>query len=278
MTEPPVAAVAAAFLLGAACMTALAAVPATVGPKSAKPALVSPPALFAVATSAPRPVVAPLARVAEAPLLPPRAESAQAEGPVFLNTYYDFPEDPGAGADTPLYSARCEEIARVTRSFHDRVCVQGSGRLASGGTVSFATRDCACAETCPRTGQRICYEALDPARFPHGRGATGRPITPLRTVAVDPRVVPMGATLFIPELAGLPRPDGSRHDGCFVAEDRGLKIKGLRVDVFAGSSDTRRLWDASVPSNRGVHVLVGHPRCSHTIASRRARGGSRARR
>ncbi len=63
--------------------------------------------------------------------------------------------------------------------------MQGSGRLGAGQTVSFAKRDCACAAVCPRTGQKICFERLDPARFPSGRGASGGPITPLRTVAVD---------------------------------------------------------------------------------------------
>ena len=139
--------------------------------------------------------------------------------------------------------------------------MQGSGRLASGVTVSFAGRGCACAETCPRTGQRICYEALDPARFPHGRGTTGRPITPLRTVAVDPKVIPMGTPIFIPEYVGVPRPDGSLHDGCFVAEDRGLWVVGRRVDVFAGDPGTKLLLEAAVPSNRGVHVFAANERC-----------------
>jgi 3D (Asp-Asp-Asp) domain-containing protein len=182
--------------------------------------------------------------------------------PVYANTYYDFPgEEPGA-ADTPLYDASCKRIGLVPRAFHDRVCVQGSGRLASGQTVSFAKRDCACAELCPRTGQHICYDALDPARFPHGRGATGRPITPLSTVAVDPALIPLGTALYIPELAGLPRPDGTPHDGCFVAEDQGLRIKGLRIDVFAGDERTRRVWEASWPSHKGVHVHTRDARCA----------------
>ena len=114
---------------------------------------------------------------------------------------------------------------------------------------------------CPRTGQRICYEALDPARFPSGRGAAGRPITPLSTVAVDPAVIRLGSRVYIPELDGLLRPDGTAHDGCFVAEDQGLRIKGRRIDVFMGDAATRRAWEGVVPSHRGVHVLLGDARC-----------------
>lgn len=193
----------------------------------------------------------------------PRAIDLVASGDgVYRNTYYDFPSE-GAGAkDATLYDASCSPIARVTQAFHDQVCVQGSGRLAVGQTVSFAKRDCACASLCPRTGQKICFERLDAARFPHGRGATGGPITPLRTVAVDVSVIPLGTRVFVPELAGLPRPDGSPHDGCFVAEDRGIKVVGKHLDVFTGDPAMTARWNALMPSNKGVHVRVGDPRCA----------------
>ena len=38
---------------------------------------------------------------------------------------------------------------------------------------------------CPRTGQKICFDVLDISKYPWGRGATGQPIMPLLTVAVD---------------------------------------------------------------------------------------------
>jgi 3D (Asp-Asp-Asp) domain-containing protein len=183
-------------------------------------------------------------------------------GEVFRNTYYDFPRD-GAGApDATLFDAACAPIARVTQRFHDQVCVQGSGRLTNGETVSFARRDCACAAVCPRTSQRICFERLDSARFPHGRGAAGRAITPFRTVAVDTAVIPLGTPMFVPEYLGVPRPDGSLHDGCFVAEDRGLKVVGRQIDVFTGDPRHTAQWNALVPSNRGVHVRANDPRCA----------------
>ena len=187
------------------------------------------------------------------------AGSAQSE--LFRNTYYDFPSE-GAGAkESTVYDAACAPIAKVTTDFHDRVCVQGSGRLEDGATVSFAKRDCACASLCPRTGQKICYERLDPKRFPSGRGATGQAITPFFTVAVDSTVIPLGTRVFVPEFVGLPRLDGSKHDGCFLAEDRGLKVVGRRIDFFTGDPANTARWNAIVPSNRGVHVLPNDPRC-----------------
>lgn len=180
---------------------------------------------------------------------------------LYRNTYYDFPSDPGGDRSATLFDAACAPIAKVSRRFHDLVCVQGSGRLTTGVTVSFAKRGCACAAVCPRTGQQICFDRLDPAGFPFGRGASGRPITPLRSVAVDSAVIPLGSVVYIPAYAGVPRPDGTPHDGCFVAEDRGLKVVGLHVDIFTGDPAVTAAWNKIVPSNRGVHVHVDEPRC-----------------
>lgn len=183
----------------------------------------------------------------------------------FRNTYYDFPNEADfEGPQVPLKNARCDTITPVAKSFFEALCVQGSGTLRRGSTVSFAKRDCACAEVCTKTQQKICFDELDAKEFPWGRGATGKPITPLLTVAVDPEVIPMGTAVYVPELDGLPRDlDGSaHHDGCFVAQDKGLKVKGQHLDIFTGHASTTALWNRMVPSNRGVTVIVESPRCA----------------
>ncbi|MDF3068564.1 MAG: hypothetical protein K0R38_4165 [Polyangiaceae bacterium] len=182
----------------------------------------------------------------------------------FKNTYYDFPsEGDFTGETVGLMSASCQTIMNVPRPFYESVCVQGSGTLRSGGTVSFAKRDCSCAAECPRTGQRICFDLLDKAQYPWGRGAMGKAITPLLTVAVDSTVIPLGTPLYIPEYDGVARDltGTAQHDGCFLAEDRGLAVKGQHVDVFTGHREITQLWNRLVPSNRGVTVIVDSPRC-----------------
>jgi 3D (Asp-Asp-Asp) domain-containing protein len=183
----------------------------------------------------------------------------------FRNTYYDFPNESDHGGEgVDVMSRTCEPIAKVPRGFYEALCVQGSGSLARGVTVSFAKRDCACAEVCPRTGQRICFEALDRTAFPWGRGAAGTAITPLRTVAADPKVLPIGTVLYIPELDGVPRNGGGATlDGCFIVEDRGLRVQGEHVDIFTGQPSQTAAINAQVPSNRGVTVVVDAPRCAH---------------
>lgn len=181
---------------------------------------------------------------------------------VFHNTYYSFPNEAEyGGATTTIFDARCQPIAEVPKEFHDKLCVQGSGRLASRRTVSFAKRNCSCAARCPRSGQKICYEALDPAEFPWGRGATGKPITPFRTIAVDSNVIPLGTVVFIPAYVSVPMPGGALHDGCFVAEDRGLKVVGHRVDVFTGGEATTDDWNQRINTGQGVEIFVSHPGC-----------------
>ena len=183
----------------------------------------------------------------------------------FRNTYYDFPSELDyEGAQLELMNASCKTIARVPQSFFEALCVQGSGTLRRGATVSFAKRDCSCAPVCPKTSQKICFDELDARDYPWGRGATGKAITPLLTVAVDPSVIPMGTALYVPELDGLPRDvNGSAtHDGCFIAQDKGLAVTGNHVDFFTGHKDLTALWNRRVPSNRGVTVVVESPRCA----------------
>lgn len=188
---------------------------------------------------------------------------------VFHNTYYSFPNEAEySGAKTTLFDASCKPIADVPTAFHDKLCVQGSGRLVSQRTVSFAKRDCSCAAVCPRSGQRICYEALDPGRFPWGRGAMGKAITPFRTIAVDDKVIALGTPVFIPAFVSQPMPDGSVHDGCFRAEDRGLKVVGHRVDVFTGGEADTHDWNQRVPTGQGVEIYAGHPRCDSLLGQR----------
>jgi 3D (Asp-Asp-Asp) domain-containing protein len=77
-------------------------------------------------------------------------------------------------------------------------------------------------------------------------------------------VIALGTALYIPEYDGIARdPSGlTKHDGCFIAEDRGLAVKGQHVDLFTGHRTMTQLWNKLVPSHRGVTVVVDSPKCS----------------
>lgn len=73
-----------------------------------------------------------------------------------------------------------------------------------------------------------------------GRGITSRDsmgcrVVPMRTLAVDPKVVPKGSVVFIKETVGLPLPGGGVHDGLWYASDIGGAIKGDRIDLYTGA-------------------------------------------
>lgn len=190
----------------------------------------------------------------------------------FKNTYYDFPsEGEYSGSErVSVYNARCEAVAEVPDAFFQRLCVQGSGTLLSGGTLSFSKRNCSCAARCERTGQHLCFDALDADKFPWGRGATGKPISALRTLAVDSSQIPLGSLVYLAEFDGLALPSGGQHDGCFLAQDRGLWVRGRHVDVFAGTKAMRLAMEKQVPTGRGVTLVLDSPRC-HAVIQQGAR-------
>jgi 3D (Asp-Asp-Asp) domain-containing protein len=75
------------------------------------------------------------------------------------------------------------------------------------------------------------------AAFKHPRGCDVRPIPlmPYRTVAVDPKKIPMGTVLYIPQLRGEAfwlEGQLFEHDGYVVASDRGGAIEGNHIDIF----------------------------------------------
>ena len=99
------------------------------------------------------------------------------------------------------------------------------------------------------------------ARLYHagGGGATGndslgcRPI-PMRTVAVDPRVIPRRTRLFIRETVGLRLADGTVHDGYWYASDTGGAIKGQKIDFYTGHG--RGSMAPAMPLNQRRVTLV----------------------
>ncbi|MBI4815969.1 MAG: hypothetical protein HY791_06925 [Deltaproteobacteria bacterium] len=76
-----------------------------------------------------------------------------------------------------------------------------------------------------------------------GDGAGGRRLVPLRSLAVDPKVIPIGSVVYVPQARGLSLsvPGGRdledrrvEHDGFFFAATTGGAIDGHKIDVFIG--------------------------------------------
>lgn len=67
-----------------------------------------------------------------------------------------------------------------------------------------------------------------------GLDSLGCAVSPMRTLAVDPKVIPRRSIVFIEETVGMIMPNGKPHDGLWYASDIGGAIKGQKVDLFTG--------------------------------------------
>jgi membrane-bound lytic murein transglycosylase A len=94
----------------------------------------------------------------------------------------------------------------------------------------------------------VFFRVVDVAPEAGPLGCMGKPVTALRSVAVDPVVVPLGAPVWI-EAGGLAR--------LMVAQDKGGAIKGAqRADVFFGTGrDAGRRAGAFHHAGRMVVLL-----------------------
>jgi 3D (Asp-Asp-Asp) domain-containing protein len=133
--------------------------------------------------------------------------------------------------------------------------MEGTGVLADGRVINYHGK-------C-RYGYGTCFEVMDPATHPYGRGAGPRPLVPFKSVAVDPRFIAIGEPFYVPEFDGMVLPDGGRHDGCVRADDTGGGIKKKKMDFFVVTYANFRflldqLW--------GVIWITPHieaPRCEY---------------
>jgi 3D (Asp-Asp-Asp) domain-containing protein len=156
-----------------------------------------------------------------------------------------------------IYTRDGDLLGSFTEAFLKSLRLEGSGLLSDGRVVNYHGK-------C-RYGVGTCYQVLDAKDYPFGRGAGRRALVPFRSVAIDPRLVPIGEPLYIPEFDGMVLPDGSIHDGCVRADDTGGGIKKRKMDFFVVSYDNfrfllKQLW--------GVIWITPHiedPRCSFLL-------------
>lgn len=140
--------------------------------------------------------------------------------------------------------------------FFDELSMEGTGRTWDGRLLNWDRR----------WHGRPCFVEVDRDRYPYGIGVAGYALVPFRSLAVDRRFIPLGHTVEIPELAGMPLPDGSQHDGCFVAVDGGGAIQGHHIDLFLPSEETWRELSSQGYFPRYVHpVVLDAPRCSYAL-------------
>jgi len=191
-----------------------------------------------------------------------------------FNTYFLLARevDYSGPKDTPIYQTDGALIAMAPRAFVADLCVEGSGQLADGRIVNFSG-SCSYGPPC-LTGGQICYRELDRDAYPWGRGHGATPLRPLRSLAVDPHVIPFGSYVYIPRWKGVRIPSidgigGFIHDGCFRADDSGGWIvprpgdpPGLsHIDIFAGTRAMHRALEAIFPTRSVFEATIDTVSC-----------------
>ncbi len=157
--------------------------------------------------------------------------------------------------EVDIYTRQGFPIGRFPRTFVFELKMEGSAMLRDGRVLNYDGR-------C-QYGIGICFQTLDIATHPMGKGGQGRPLQPFRSVAVDPHFVPLGTPLFIPELAELTLPDGARHDGCVRADDTGGNIRRHELDFFVESYANYKFLDDQFWGNNHVTPYAEEPRCAY---------------
>lgn len=152
------------------------------------------------------------------------AAKPQRVGRALLTFYWTIDESSSryrGKATSPLRDPAGKVIANTTKRFKRDLVKQGTGVLRDGRTVYYVRR------VDGESRYRVTAEKW-------GIGSSGCALIPYRTIAANPRFVPAGSILYIPQLKGAKLPDGTVHDGRFIASDRG-HFRGAHVDVFVGA-------------------------------------------
>jgi 3D (Asp-Asp-Asp) domain-containing protein len=190
---------------------------------------------------------------ARSPTGPPAPAPA---GPYTLTYYWVASETEAGGArETDLRDPLCRVLEVVPAAFARNLAIEGTGRLADGRLVNVS-EPCLCGWP--------CYVVLD-ARYPFGLGTGGRALVPFRSVAVDPKVVPIGEPLYLRELDDERMPGNSPwggfvHDGCVVADDVGGAILSRHVDLFVAERAAYRTLDRAF-GRKTITVEPAEGRC-----------------
>lgn len=157
--------------------------------------------------------------------------------------------------EVEVYTRRGYFLGAFSAKFIWHLRMEGSGLLADGRIINYHG---AC-----NYGTGTCFEQLDPNKFPFGRGARRRTLMPFHSCAVDPRIVPLGDTVYVPELDGANLPDGHVHDGCLRADDTGGGIKQHKLDFYVVSYGNFRFMLSELWGVNWVTPQILAPRCDY---------------
>jgi 3D (Asp-Asp-Asp) domain-containing protein len=113
-------------------------------------------------------------------------------------------------------------LRRGSEEFFQAASIEGSARFEDGQVLNYHRR----------IGGDVRWMNIDAEL---GLDARGCELVPFRSAAVDPAAVALGTVMLVEETRGMLLPDGSAHDGMWIAADTGDSILGDRIDLYTGA-------------------------------------------
>lgn len=139
---------------------------------------------------------------------------------------------------TELYDTHGKSLGKFPYAFVKAFKTESAAKLLDGRKISYLKL-------------RNRAEVVDSFN-----GYGGYKLAELRSIAVDPRLIPIGSRVYIPQASGV-TVDGRTLSGVFYAHDIGSAIKGKRIDVFIGRKDLMGAFSsAGMGSSSSVDVYL----------------------
>ncbi|MFO7676635.1 MAG: 3D domain-containing protein [bacterium] len=163
---------------------------------------------------------------------PPPTPEARYLGKFKVTFYWVVEEkDYPAGRAEALYDARGNLVGRFSSRFVQDFKREAAARLRDGRCISYLKK-----------ANRVAVGE-------NFLGYAGYHLTELKSIAVDPRVIPMGARVYIPAVDRVVV-NGRPLTGIFYAHDIGSAVQGKHIDIFVG-----RRENAAAFASAGVRSL-----------------------
>lgn len=129
-------------------------------------------------------------------------------------------------------------LRRGSDEFFRAASIEGSARFEDGQVLNYHHK----------IGNEVRWTIIDAEL---GLDARGCELVPFRSAAVDPAAVALGTVMLLAETRGMLLPDGSAHDGIWIAADTGDSILGDRIDLYTGAGMSSMV----VPRRHGIRHL-----------------------
>ncbi len=138
----------------------------------------------------------------------------------------------------PLYSVDGKLVGKFCPSFVKDFKVESAARLRNGLCLSYLKKQ-----------NRV--QVVD--RF---LGHGGYKLSELKSIAVDPSIIPLGSKVYIPQFEGV-TVNNQQLSGVFYAHDIGSAVKGRHIDLFLGDRDYMKiLASAGIVSSGSIDVYL----------------------